>query len=134
MSDRGGQTTMPGSVWHWATAALGLALLLATIAFLLHDGLARRRTPYPVLAASVDTVARTAGGHVVRLRVRNDGGVAAANVRVRATLRGGGGVAEEAETTLDYVPPMSTRDAGVVLAGDPLGGRLDVRVTGFDIP
>lgn len=120
--------------WHWATAALGLALLVATVGFLVWDGVARQRTPHPVLGATVDTVLATAGGHVVRIRVRNDGGVAAANVVVRGSLLGAAGVLEERETSLDYVPPMSVREAGLVFARDPRGRRLDVRPTGFDLP
>lgn len=131
---RGGQSRATHGAWHWATAALGLALLVATIAFLVRDGVVRRRTPYPVLVVSVDTVTATAGGHVVRVRVRNDGGVSVASVRVRGEIRGAGGAAEVRETTLDYVPPMSAREAGLVFERDPRAGGLVLRATGFDIP
>ena len=139
MSDRGertrdGQPAAAHDFWHWATAAAGLVLLVATIAFLVHDGIVRRRTPVPVLTVAVDTIAATAGGSVVRVRVRNDGGVAAANVRVRGELHGAGGDPERSETSVDYVPPSSEREAGLVFAADARAGRLDVRATAFDIP
>ena len=133
MSDRGATPDVPTSPWHWATAIAGLLLLVATIAFLAYDGVVRRRTPHPVLTVAVDTVAATGGGHVVLVRVRNDGGVAAANVRVDGTLTGAG-AEERAETTVDYVPPGSARDAGLVFTADPRAGRLDVRVAAFDVP
>jgi len=132
VSGRGGARTP--SPWHLATAAIGLVLLLATIAFLVRDGVVRRRTPYPALGVSVDTVVATAGGTVVRVRVRNDGGVAAANVRVEGVLHGARGVEERAETAVDFVPPGAPREAGLVFAADPRAGRLDVRATAFDIP
>lgn len=134
MSDRQGGASESGGPWHWATAVAGLVLVLATIALLVRDGTERRRTPYPALSVTVDTVAPTAGGHVVRLRVRNDGGVAAANVTVRGELHDAADVVEEAETSLDYVPPKSERAAGLVFAGDPRALRLVVRATGFDLP
>ena len=132
--DRGGPPRAAHGVWHWVTAALGLLLLVATIAFLVHDGMVRRRTPHPVLTVSVDTVAATAGGHVVRVRVRNDGGVAASNVGVRGEIRGADGVIEMRETSLDYVPPMSAREAGLVFERDPRAAGLAVGVTSFDLP
>jgi uncharacterized protein (TIGR02588 family) len=126
---------VPQSPWHWVTAAAGFVLLVATVAFLVYDGFVRRRTPHPVLSVAVDTVVATPGGHVVRVRVRNDGGIAVSNVRVQGALHGAARSAtEEAETSVDYVPPASARDAGLVFEGDPRLGRLDVRVTAFDIP
>ena len=53
------------------------------------------------LFVAVDTVATTPGGHVVRVRVRNDGGVAVSNVHVQGELHGAGGAAEKAETAVD---------------------------------
>ena len=134
MNERRQPAHVPHSPWHWATAAAGLVLLVATVAFLTYDGFVRRRTPHPVLSVAVDTVATTPGGHVVRVRVRNDGGVAVSNVHVQGELHGAGGAAEKAETAVDYVPPASARDAGLVFVGDPRAGRLDLRVIACDLP
>lgn len=136
MSDRGtaGHPATPPGPWHWTAAALGLLLVVATVAFLVRDGVVRRRAPHPVLEVTVDTVAAAPGGHVVRVRVRNRGGGTAASVRVVGELRDAQGVVEEAETSVDYVPPTSVRDAGLMFARDPRGLRLVVRPTGYDVP
>lgn len=125
---------VPARAWHRVTAGAGLLVLVATIAYLLYDGVARRRTPHPVLAVSADSAIATAGGYVVLVRVRNDGGRAAGTVRVVAELLDHTSVVERRETSLDYVPPMSEREAGLIFARDPRGLRLVVRPDGFDVP
>ena len=132
---RGGGDAPTASPWHWVTAGVGLVIVLAAFAYLVRDGFARRDVPHPVITAAADTAVATAGGWLVPLRVRNDGGVAVADLHVRAELRAADGtVVEEREATLDYVPPGSTRRGGVVFAQDPAAGRVEVRPLGFEIP
>ena len=122
------------SAWHWATAGLGLLLVLGAFGYLIYDAARRERVPYPIVVVTTDTVIATDAGHVVRVRARNDGGVAAAAVQVRGELHGADGVTEAHDATIGYVPPRSTREAALVFAADPRGARLVVRAVGFDIP
>ena len=82
---------------------------------------------------AVDTIIAVPGGFAVHVRARNAGGATASAVIVRGELRAPSGV-ESAESTLDYLPPFSTRIAGLIFRSDPRSGPLTVTVAGYALP
>ncbi|HEU4628167.1 MAG TPA: hypothetical protein VFS08_00385 [Gemmatimonadaceae bacterium] len=122
------------SPWHWAAVVLGAMVVLATVAILVWDGLHRREHPTPRISLAVDTVVTVPGGFAVRVRARNDGGRTATDVQLRGELRHPGLAPEQAETSIDYLPPGSVRREGLVFTRDPRRGRLELRVVGYSLP
>jgi uncharacterized protein (TIGR02588 family) len=127
---RGGET----SPWHWAAVVLGALIVLATMGFLVWDGMQRREHPLPQITLAVDTVVAVPGGFAVHVRARNDGGHTATEVRVRGELALREAPLERAETSIDYLPPGSIRRGGLVFSRDPRVGRLELRVVGYSLP
>ena len=117
---------------EWAVAALGLLLVLGTVAFLAMDA-ARGHDQPPDLVVRADTVMALGGGWLVRFTAENRGRETAAAVGVVGELRDGAGV-ESSRATLDYVPGRSTREGGLVFRRDPRRGGLELRVEGWRAP
>lgn len=136
--DAGGPTQPPQggetSPWHWAAVALGTLIVLATMGFLVWDGVQRREHPLPFITLAVDTVVAVPGGFAVHVRAHNAGGRTAADVRLRGELTVGEAPPEGAETGIDYLPPGSDRRGGLVFSRDPGLGRLELRVVGYSLP
>ena len=127
--ERGGNRI---SALEWAVAAVGLLLVLGTVAFLLVDAV--RGDAPPRLAARADSViVRGAAEFVVPFTARNDGGATAAEVTVVGELRDGAGV-EAARAQLDYLPGASERRGTLVFTRDPRAGTLRLRVEGWREP
>jgi len=120
------------SRWEWFVAAVGAVLLVATLAFLLHDALSASTPAQP--AISILDVQRQQGRYVVRLRVDNAGERTAARLRLHATLSDAGTVLEEAETEFDYVPGRSSREAGLFFRNDPRVHTLQVVPRSYQEP
>lgn len=125
-----GTSTPP---WEWAVAFLGLALLLAMIGYMAFFALAHEGG-VPVVSADQVRVERAGDGWVVRFRVRNDGAVTAASLRVVAELRQGTAVVETGEVTIDYLPAFSERQAGLILRRDPDGHDLRIVPSSYTEP
>ena len=117
---------------EWIIGALGALLTIAAIAYLVHEGWRGDQRP-PEIAVSVDAIEPIRSGFRVRLNARNDGGEAAARVRIVGRLTSGG-EEETAETELDYVPAHSERGAGLFFRGDPRAGQFELRATGYEEP
>lgn len=118
---------------EWLVAALGLAITVGVFATLGYEAAIRDDGP-PVLVARVLDVTAGEGGHVVRFVTENRGPSTAAEVVVRATLRQGDDVVEQAETTLDYVARKSSREAGVILRRDPRSASLELFAVSYRKP
>jgi len=116
-----------------AVGALGALLLASAVAFLALEA-ARGPGRPPDVVVAVDTVAAGRGGWLVRVRARNLGDETAAEVRLRGTLSGAGGEPVERETTIDYLPGRSEREAGLVFPTDPSAGTLRLEVVGHRPP
>ena len=122
------------SVWEHVAGALGAAIVVATLAFMVYEALTTPTDAVPQLAVQVDTVVSYPHGHVVEFRAMNAGDATAANVQVQGELRADTGVVERSEATIGFVPAQSWRTGGLVFRGDPAGYRLEMRVVGFDRP
>ena len=118
---------------EWAAAAVGLAVALALLAIIGREAVAGNDHPLPVLTASVERVASTAAGHVVEFRVRNLSEQTAAAVQVEGTVTSGG-EEQTSSASVDYVPGRSNAEGGLIFAADPRRGKLELRVTGYEIP
>lgn len=119
----------PVPLLEWVAAALGLAVAVILTGIIAREALAGGGDEVPILAANVESINATAGGHVVRIVVTNDSGQTAARVEVEG--RAG---AETSVASVDYVPGHSQAEAGLVFKQDPRAGGLTVRVTGFQLP
>lgn len=119
---------------EWWLAGISGALLLAAVGYLAWVGLSDLE-PVPLVAVTAGEPRPGPAGFLVPFTARNDGGAAAAGVRVVGELDGrAGGAAERSEAVLDYVPPGSTRSGWLGFAQDPAGRHLSIRVGGETEP
>ena len=118
---------------EWIAASIGVVLVAASIAILVHGAMTSPASA-PRLAIRVTSIERAGEEFLVILEVTNDGGSTAADARIKAELRVHGVAVEHSETTIDFVPPKSTRRAGVFFSREPRAGRLALRVSGYREP
>lgn len=132
MTKRGAGKT--ATTAEWVLAAIGAVVTLATIGFLVYEGLAEGGTGAPELVVETGAATRSGGGWAVPVEARNTGSATAASVRIVGELRDAGGVVEESEMTLDYVPEASSRTGTLLFTRDPSTATLEVRATGYELP
>jgi uncharacterized protein (TIGR02588 family) len=118
---------------EWAVALTGLALVAATIGYMLAVAATERDTP-PDIVASVERVHRASGGWVAEIAVDNRGGSTAAEVTIRAALGDGGREVETGEVVLGYVPMHSRRSAAIIFRRDPRAHAIDLRAVSHREP
>lgn len=121
------------SRWEWAFAALGLAIVVFTVAFLAYDWLTNRDAP-PEITVAVERVVASKAGYLVTFSAHNAGGAAAIGVDIEGTLRAGAEVRERATVTLDALPSRSTRRGGLYFETDPATLTLSLRALGYQEP
>jgi uncharacterized protein (TIGR02588 family) len=122
------------SLGEWTAAGLGVAITLAAIGFMVYEAVSAAPDAIPAITVRVERVVVHPSGYVVEFRATNDGDATAAQVLVQGELRGDAGTVERSEATIDFVPARSWRRGGLVFGQDPRGGRVEVRVLGFDRP
>jgi uncharacterized protein (TIGR02588 family) len=118
---------------EWIAAGIGAALVLASIAILIHSVATSPGTP-PRLKVRVISVEPAGEQQLVMIEVGNEGGSTAADARIEAELRERGALVERNETTIDFVPPNSTRRAGLYFSRDPRAHELTLRASGYKEP
>lgn len=122
------------SRWEWVAAALGAALVLASIGYMARQALTQPQGPAAV-AVELSGIAAVEGGYVARIRVANRGHTTASAVDIEGELRdANGSPVEKSTTTLDYLSPASNREGGLFFTRDPARYRLDLRATGYMRP
>ncbi len=121
------------SVWEWVVAGIGLLLVLGTIGYTAYYGLT---TEAKVPGVTVEPVGieRIAGAYVARFRARNGTSRTAAALQITGELRQGSAVIETSRATLDYLPPFSEREGGLIFQVDPAGYELRVLPKGYTEP
>lgn len=122
-----------GSFWQWLAAALGIALTSACLGFLVWEGLGRENDP-PDITLTATGAASQRGRWLVTIRAVNHGGSTAARLKVVGELRAEGRIIETSDTTFDYVPAHSEREAGLFFARDPAECELRLRPVGYEDP
>ena len=120
-------------IWEWIVAAFGLVIVTGVLGFLLYETLGGNQLP-PDVRLSVDSVARTGNGYLVKITAVNDGGSTAEGVIIEGQLKNGSDLVERSETTLDYLPPQSKKKAGLFFMKDPRQFELQVRPFGYEEP
>lgn len=114
---------------EWVVAVLGLCVVLAALSVLLHQALTRGNGP-PAIVTSVVDVTRAGEAYVVEVLVENRGARTAAELKIEGSL----GADETSDTTIDYLPPKSTRPIGLLFTKDPRSTRLTIRAVSFTDP
>jgi len=120
------------SALEWASAALGLAVLLLVFAVIGADLRRGGATP-PAITVEVREVAASGQGFVVVFEAINRGGTAA-SVEIEGTLSVPGKPSATASATLDYVAAGARVEGGLMFAQDPRQGRLRLRALGYQDP
>ena len=128
-----GAPAHPVPLLEWVIAGMGALLVVAAIAYLVHQALWRDETP-PDVRLAAERVLPLQEGYVVEFRATNRGAQAAQELVVEGRLMGPDGVAETAEATFDYLPPNSYREGGLFFTGDPRQGELRLRAKGYARP
>lgn len=117
---------------EWFVAAIGLALLVGSVAYLLYDGNGRSQPPAPVVRMLA--VEPQQGRFLVRVQAVNESRTTAAALRVEGTLRRGGETVERSEIEFDYLPGRSTREGGMFFTADPRGLQLELSARSYREP
>src|SRR5688572_24530448 len=78
---------------EWVAAFVGLALVSATIACMIYQGLTRGSSP-PDVSVQAEAIVQLRDGYVVKIRAVNRGDTTAADVKVEGRLESASGVAE----------------------------------------
>jgi len=118
---------------EWTVFALGLALVLATLGFLVRESAAGNDGP-PDVVVTLGERRPSRGGHLVAVEVANVGRTTAEDVRVPIFLELPDGTREEAELNIAFLPRDSKRNGWVSFRSDPEKGKLEVGAIAFEIP
>jgi uncharacterized protein (TIGR02588 family) len=118
---------------EWIIGALGLVLLAGVILFLCYSAITVSHSP-PDINVTVASVVQLRNGYLVLVKAVNYGGSTAAGVVVEGQLRDASHVLERSETTVDYSPPGSEKQAGLFFTRDPRRFQLQVRALGYVEP
>lgn len=118
---------------EWAVLAISAVLVVGIVGFLVVDGLRDEgRPPEPVVELRLDEGYATDHGWIVPATVNNLGDTAAEALVLRATAVVAG-TEEEAELTVDYLPPGTEVEISFGFSARP-EGAVDVRTIGFRLP
>jgi uncharacterized protein (TIGR02588 family) len=118
---------------EWIVGGLGAALVSGAIVFLVYHAVTRDRTP-PDVRVVAERVLDLQNGYLVQFRAFNQGSSAAAQLTIEGELAGPDGSMEVSAAVLDYLPPRSDREGGLVFSRDPRAGRLSLRAKGYARP
>ena len=118
---------------EWVVGGLGAVLVGGAIAFLLYHSLQRDQTP-PDVRVVAQRVLELENGYLVQFRASNQGRSAAAQLTIEGEVARPDGSTEVSEAVLDYLPPRSDREGGLVFSRDPRAGQLTLRAKGYAKP
>jgi uncharacterized protein (TIGR02588 family) len=130
--DKGGGT----SPWEWAAAAVGAAILVSIVGYLIYESIARPPEARPeIVVNSGAAVPLANGAFLVPIEVKNRGHVTGAGVNVSGALVGtDGAVVEASAVTFAFIAQHSKETGGLYFAADPRTLRLILRVEGYTDP
>lgn len=137
-ADSGSRKDQDGgtSGWEWAAAAVGAAIVVAIVGYLIYEAIARPPQPRPEIVASAEAPVPLAnGGFLVPIAVENLGHATGAGVNVSGSLVGpDGSVVETSAVSFSFVAQHSAETGGLYFAADPRTLRLVLRVEGYTDP
>jgi uncharacterized protein (TIGR02588 family) len=119
---------------EWVVAALGAAIVIVTVGYLLYFEFAGG-PPHATISIIEHTVQYTTDSeYLVRFRIRNSGRATAAHVHVQGKLLQGDKTFESSDVTFDYVPGFSSRTGTLFFTHDPAKVQLQLRPVSFTEP
>jgi len=119
--------------WERVVGLIGLLLVLASLGYLLYQGIWGDRSP-PDVVVEQEAILSSGTDYLVQFKARNLGGETAAEVKITGTLSQNGQEVEKTETTIDYVPAGSEQRGGLYFSSDPRVGELKLSVSGYRAP
>jgi uncharacterized protein (TIGR02588 family) len=118
---------------EWIAAIIGAALVVASIGVLVYTAVTTADAPAR-LSLRVVSIENAGEEFLVQIEIANNGGSTAADAHIEAELRQQEEVVQRSETTVDFVPPNSTRRAAVLFSQDPRARTLKLRTLGYRDP
>ena len=124
----------PSKNWlEWTVFGIGLALVLATLGFLVRESVVGDDGP-PDVVVRLGPPRPSTGGYLVPVEVHNPGGATAEDVQVPVFLTLPDGRREEAVLDIAYLPRDSKRHGWVSFREDPSLGKLGIGAIAFEVP
>ena len=120
--------------FEWVVFAVGLALVVATLAYLAYDAATITDAPPSIEVRAGEPLQRE-HNFIVPVTLVNKGDQTAEGVMVEVVLESGGQAGERAEFTVAFLPRRSTREGWAAFQTDPrTAERIKARVTGYEKP
>lgn len=119
------------SAWEWVAGAIGLLIVLAALALLLHEA-TQPSTP-PDVAVRLDSVSAGRNVFVAHFTARNAGTEPATAVEIEGMVVNGADTLT-ATATVGYLPGESQRSGGLFFPIDPRTRELRMRAVGYESP
>jgi uncharacterized protein (TIGR02588 family) len=121
------------SIYEWASAAIGLLLVLTSVGIMVYESLAGPKGP-PDVHVQVASVERSGDGYLLSFRADNLGGSTAAKLEIEGRLSDRGQVLETRKAIIDYLPPQSHRSGGMFFTHDPQQATVELQAGGYTEP
>lgn len=125
---------------EWIASGLGFLLVAGTVGYMAHAAVTKEDRP-PDIRVEITSVERVGQGYLARFRAMNHGDLAANDVHILGQHReggdagaGAGGVVEESDATLDFLPAQCEKSGGLFFTREPVRERLSVRAAGYQEP
>lgn len=119
-------------ILEWIAGGVGLALFATAMAILLASSFSAPQPP--VITVRAEPAVAVPNGFRVEFDVVNSGDQTAAQVHVEAVLHSDGGIVEQHDVLVDFLPPHSSVRAGVILAHDPRPLDLALHAASYQHP
>ncbi|HEY9404743.1 MAG TPA: hypothetical protein VIQ24_18955 [Pyrinomonadaceae bacterium] len=119
---------------EWIVFAVGLALVVSALAYLIYDGATMSGDP-PSIEVRLGTPGEAAHNFIVPVTVTNHGDETAEGVSIEVLMENGeSGEPARGELTIAFLPRRATREGFVTFRQDPRAARLTARVLGYEKP
>jgi uncharacterized protein (TIGR02588 family) len=101
--------------------------------FVIYNAITASNSP-PDIDVALVSVQQNRNGYLAIVLARNHGGSTAKGLVVEGEVTNGAQVLERSQTTLDYAPPKSEKQAGLFFTLDPRRYQLKLRALGYEEP
>jgi len=119
---------------EWIVFALGLALVLSTIGYLIYDAATLGDAP-PSIEVRTGAPVQRPHNFIIPVSVTNHGDRTAEGVQIEVVLKSGSEELERSEFTVPFLPRRATREGWVAFQTDPrTAERVEARVAGYEEP
>jgi uncharacterized protein (TIGR02588 family) len=119
---------------EWSVFAVGLALVLSALGYLVYDGATMGSDP-PSIEVRLGSPQARAHNFIVPVTVTNHGDETAEGVAIEVLMESGGGTEPaHGKLTIAFLPRRATREGFVTFQQDPRAARLTARVLGYEKP